>query len=100
MIGRSPLRDIAFSSYSIFISYAHCSTFDQIDRQAAAGGFLILGLHIGAGVAHGFDHLVQRNEMLTVAAQGDTGGIDGFDRAHRIALDARHLHKPSDRIAS
>ena len=37
------------------------STFDHvdIDRQPALAGFLVFALHINAGLAHGFDHLVE-----------------------------------------
>ncbi|MNM90876.1 hypothetical protein D3C81_1031540 [compost metagenome] len=37
--------------------------------------------------------------MLTVATQGHAHRIDGLDRAHGVALDARHLNQPADRIA-
>ena len=32
---------------------------DHIYRQPAPGRFLILGLHICAGIPHGLDHLVE-----------------------------------------
>ena len=37
--------------------------------------------------------------MLPIAAQGHTHCVDGFDRAHGIALDAGHLHQAADRVA-
>ena len=37
--------------------------------------------------------------MLTVASQGHAHRIDGLDRAHGIALDARYLHQSANRVA-
>src|SRR5512139_862084 len=37
------------------------SALDDVDREAPARGFLVLGLHVGAGLAHGLDHLVERD---------------------------------------
>ena len=34
------------------------SAFDHVDREAAAGGFLVFGLHIGAGLPHRHDDLI------------------------------------------
>ena len=34
-----------------------------------------------------------------VAAQRDPGGVDRLHRRHRVALDARHLNQPADRVA-
>jgi pimeloyl-ACP methyl ester carboxylesterase len=39
------------------------SALDDVDRQAAARGFLVLGHHVGAGLAHGLDDLVQADEV-------------------------------------
>ena len=33
------------------------STFDDVDREAAARGFLVFVLHVAAGAAHGLDDL-------------------------------------------
>ena len=38
----------------------------HIDRQPATSSFLIFVLHITAGVAHGFNHLIQGHKMLSV----------------------------------
>ena len=46
------------------------SALDDVDRQPAAAGFLVLVLHVAAGVAHGLDDLVQRDLVLAVAAHG------------------------------
>lgn len=37
--------------------------------------------------------------MPAITAQGHARRVDGLDRAHRVALDARHLHQPADRVA-
>ena len=34
-----------------------------------------------------------------VALQREVGGGDGLDRAHRVPLDAGHLHQAADRVA-
>src|SRR5690606_19946238 len=75
------------------------SALDDVDRQAPARGFLVLVLHVPAGVAHGLDDLVQADLVLAVAAQGHARGIDGLDRAHGVALDAGDLHQAPDRVA-
>src|SRR5690606_34237137 len=78
---------------------ARGSALDDVDRRAAAAGFLVLVLHVAAGVAHGADHLVQRDLVLAVAAHGHAHGVDRLDRAHRVALDAGNLHQAADRVA-
>src|SRR5690606_16350308 len=75
------------------------SALDDVDRKAPAGGFLVLVLHVAAGVAHGLDDLVQADLVFSVAAQGHARGIDGLDRAHGVALDARDLDQAPDRVA-
>src|ERR1700690_951696 len=72
---------------------------DDVDREAAAGGLLVLVLHVRAGLAHGLDGLVQRDVVLPVAADGHPGGGDGLDRTDGVAFDARDLHQPADRVA-
>src|SRR6185437_14558636 len=75
------------------------SALDHVHRQAAARRFLVLVLHVAAGVAHGLDDLVERDAVLAVAAHRHALRVDGLDRAHRIALDAWNLHQAADRIA-
>src|SRR5690606_27267450 len=75
------------------------STLDDVHRQPAARGFLVLVLHVAAGVAHGLDDLVERHLVLAVAAQRHARGVDRLHRAHRVALDAGDLHQPADRVA-
>src|SRR3546814_18919553 len=67
------------------------SALDDVHRQAAARGFLVLVLHVAAGVAHGLDDLVQAALVLAVAAQGPARCVDRLHRAHRVAFDARDL---------
>jgi beta-lactamase regulating signal transducer with metallopeptidase domain len=40
---------------------------DDVNRQAAQRGFLVLGLHVSAGLAHGFDHFVEADKVRAVA---------------------------------
>src|SRR5438105_15401928 len=57
-------------------------TLDDVDRQTAARGFLVLRAHVGAGVAHGADDLVERDLVRAVADQREARGVDRLDRAH------------------
>src|SRR5688572_5450490 len=75
------------------------STFRHVDGQAALRGFLVDRLHVVAGLAHGRDHLVERNLVRAVAAQREPRRVDRLDRAHRITLDAGNLHEARDRVA-
>ena len=46
-----------------------------------ARGFLVLGLHVRSGLAHGLDDRVQRHVVLTVATQRHAGGVDRLTEA-------------------
>ena len=48
---------------------ANASALDDVHRESAAGGLLVLGLHIGTGLAHGLYNLVERHVMRAVTAQ-------------------------------
>src|SRR5687768_2551082 len=75
------------------------SALDDVERQPATGGLLVLVLHVRTGLAHGLDRLVQRDVVPAVAADGHAGRGDGLDRADGVALDAGDLHQPADRVA-
>src|SRR5690606_27682843 len=75
------------------------SALDDIDRQPAAGGFLVFAFHVGAGLAHGADDLVQRDKVPAIATQGHACSVDGLYRAHGVALDAGHLDQAAYRVA-
>src|SRR5918997_6445424 len=75
------------------------SALDDVERQPATGGLLVLVLHVRAGLAHRLDRLVEGDVVPAVAADGHAGGGDGLDRADGVALDARDLHQPADRVA-
>src|ERR687893_205863 len=75
------------------------SALDDVERQPATGGLLVLVLHVRAGLAHGLDRLVQRDVVPAVAADGHAGRGDGLDRTDGVALDAGDLHEPADRVA-
>src|ERR671916_842002 len=75
------------------------SALDDVERQPAAGGLLVLVLHVRAGLAHRLDRLVQRDVVPAVAAHSHASRGDGLDRADGVALDARDLHQPADRVA-
>ena len=57
----------------------HASALDDIDRQAASAGLLVFGHHVAAGIAHGFDHLVQRHKMGAITAQCHARRIERLD---------------------
>ncbi len=42
----------------------------HLDRQPAARGFAVFGVHVFAGFIHGFDHLIQRDARFAGAAHG------------------------------
>src|SRR3546814_6189916 len=65
------------------------SALDDVNRQPTARGFLVLVMHVAAGVAHGLDDLVQADLVLAVAAQGHARGVDRLLRAHPVAFGAR-----------
>ncbi len=75
------------------------SALHDVHRQAAPGRLLVLGEHVGAGLAHGLDDLVQAHEVRTVAMQRHARRVDRLDRGDGVALDARDLHQPADRVA-
>src|SRR3712207_1628141 len=75
------------------------SALDDVERQPATGGLLVLVLHVGTGLAHRLDRLVQRDVVPAVTAHGHARGGDGLDRADGVALDARDLHQPADGVA-
>ena len=74
-------------------------TFDDVDGEAAAGGFFVFVFHVAAGVAHGFDYFVERDEVRAVAAQCHARGVDGVDGGYGVALYTRYLHKAADGVA-
>src|SRR3712207_5811094 len=69
------------------------SALDDVERQPAAGGLLVLVLHVRAGLPHGLDGLVQRDVVPAVATDGHACGGDGLDRTDGVALDAGDLHQ-------
>src|SRR5918995_442106 len=75
------------------------SALDDVERQPATGGLLVLVLHVRAGLAHGLDRLVQRDVVPAVTADGHASRGDGLHRADGVALDARDLHQPTHRVA-
>ena len=56
-------------------------------------------MHVSASLAHGFDHRIQRYQVLTIAAQRQRGRRHRFDRSQPIALDAGYLHEALNRVA-
>src|SRR5437867_12091384 len=75
------------------------SAFGKVDGETSKRGLLVFRLHVPARLAHGRDDLVERYDMRSVALQREGSGVDGFDCAKCIALDAGYLHQTADRIA-
>ena len=46
----------------------------DVYSKAAKAGFLVLFVHVMAGLAHGFDSGVKADKVDAVAAQGEAGG--------------------------
>src|SRR5215211_2805668 len=57
------------------------SALDDVERQPAAGGLLVLVLHVRPGLTHRLDGPVQRDVVPAVSADGHAGRGDGLDRA-------------------
>ena len=53
--------------------------FNDVNRKATAGSFLVFCFHVSAGIAHGLDDLVERYIVRAVATQRNSGGVDGLD---------------------
>ena len=75
------------------------SALHSANRQSPSRCLFIFVMHVGTGIAHGADHPVQRDKVLTVTAQCHLRRVDRFHRGNRVALDARHLHQPAHRVA-
>ncbi|ABX62243.1 Conserved hypothetical protein [Brucella canis ATCC 23365] len=77
----------------------HCSAGNNVDRQPALARFLVTLAHIVSGLAHCFNAGIKRHEMLAIPLDRKRSSRNGLDRTKRIALDARHLNQPGNRIA-
>src|SRR3954454_21280332 len=75
------------------------SALDDVEGQPAAGGLLVLVLHVRTGLAHRLDGLVQGDVMPAVPAHGHPRRGDRLDRTDGVPLDARDLHQPTDGVA-
>ena len=93
-----PRTEASSSHDHSFHSKSADSAFRNADYQSAARGFFVFGLHIGARLAHCFDHLVKRDAMRSIATQRKRCRIDGLDRAKGITFDAGDLNKSTNRI--
>src|ERR1700759_5334883 len=75
------------------------SALDEIHREPAERRLLVFRLHVGAGLAHGGDDLIERDFVAAVALEGERSGGDSLDGAESVALDTGDLHEAADRIA-
>ena len=69
--------------------------FDYIASESPRAVFLYLiySLHIGAHIAHGLDHLVERDKVLAISAQHHARSINRLDGGHGLAFDAEDLYQ-------
>lgn len=56
-------------------------------------GLLVLGEHVAAGLGHGDNGVVQRDEMRAFAHERQARTVDRLDRADCVAFDAGDLHQ-------
>ena len=75
------------------------SALDDVESEAGEGGFFVTGLHVEAGLVHGGDDLVEGEFVVAGFVHGHAGGVDGFDGAHAVALDAGDLDEAADGVA-
>src|SRR5580704_11157357 len=73
-----------------------CLAFDDVEGEAGERGFFVAGLHVQAGLIHGGDDLVEGEFVVAGLVHGHAAGVDGFDGAHAIALDAGDLDEAAD----
>src|SRR6476620_7826480 len=65
----------------------HPSALDDVHRETALAGLLVLRRHVDARLAHGLDDRVERHVMRAVTAQREPGGRDGRRRGDGVPLD-------------
>ena len=75
------------------------SALGEVHGEAAQGCLFVLALHVGTGLSHGGDDLVEADAVGAVAVHGQGGGGDGLDGAEGVAFDAGDLHEAPDGIA-
>jgi len=76
------------------------STPRHMQCQPSQSCFLVLAMHVAAGLVHGPDGLVQVDDLGGgVAEGGHEVGVVGLDRAHGVALDAGDLHVAAHGVA-
>jgi hypothetical protein len=75
------------------------SALDYVEGESGEGRFFVAGLHVETGLVHGGDDLVEGELVVSGFMHGHAGGVDGFDGAHAIALDAWDLDEAADGVA-
>src|SRR5215472_11615204 len=95
--GPSSLKHSTYRVPSCSVTGA--SALDDVDGQAAAGGLLVLVLHVRSGLPHGLDRLVQRHVVLAVTPDRHPGRGDRLDRGDGVPLYTRDLDQAADRVA-
>jgi hypothetical protein len=77
---------------------ASASAHGHVHGGTAEGSLLVLGLHVGTGLSHGFDDPVERDEVGAVAGERRSCGDDRLGGPDDVAFDAGNLNLSADRI--
>src|SRR6478735_4660175 len=89
---------IVFPLSSGGVGVCRVSAFDDVDGEAAHGGFLVFVAHVLAGFAHGDDDFVEGDAVGAVAPERHFRGVDRFRGGDRVPFDAGDLDQPADRV--
>src|SRR6478672_12786844 len=102
---RSIFRPSGASVMIVFPLFGSCrwgagpgSAFDDVDGEAAHGGFFVFVGHVFAGFAHGDDDFVEGDAVGAVAPERHFRGVDRFRGRDRVPFDAGDLDQPADRV--
>src|ERR1700754_2146861 len=74
------------------------STFRDVNSESSARGLAIFVVHVGAGLTHRLDDLIERDTMRAIAREREIRGVDGFHCAKGVALDTWDLNQSTHGI--
>ena len=74
------------------------SALGNIDRQTTPRRFFVVCRHVDARLAHRLDNLIQRHFVRAIAVHRQLRSVDRLYGPHRVALNARYLHQPTNRV--
>src|SRR5690606_41280284 len=87
-----PCRQLCFTT-----GWTSSSTLDNIDGQAALRSFLVLAHHVGAGLAHGLDDLIEKSEERRVGKECRSRWSPYHEKKKKrgMARERRHSRRAS-----